>query len=214
MASVKLKHTSGNGTILHSPAANPTNDVTLKLPSTTGSAGQVLKVASANHSSTNAELEFAAAGGGKILNVVSTIDKAQSFSVTNQNLVEYPGINTTITPSSSSSKILIMVSIAFGASGTTDGQYGFRLYDGSSVITDAYNTNASSNGQSAFLSLDDQYDFIQTNFTYLYSPNTNSETTIKVYVYGDTNRTVYVNRWGTSSSKGGVSTMTLMEVGA
>jgi hypothetical protein len=63
MGSIKLKHTSGNGTIIHSPAANPTSDVTLKLPSTTGSAGQVLKVASANHSSTNAELEFG--GGGK-----------------------------------------------------------------------------------------------------------------------------------------------------
>ena len=60
MGAIKLKHTSGNGTILNSPAANPTNDITLKLPSTTGSAGQVLSVASANHSSTNAELEFAA----------------------------------------------------------------------------------------------------------------------------------------------------------
>ena len=68
MASIKLKHASGNSTILNSPAANPsTNDVTLKLPSTTGSAGQVLKVASANHSSTNAELEFAADAGGKII---------------------------------------------------------------------------------------------------------------------------------------------------
>jgi hypothetical protein len=65
MASIKLKHTSGNGTILNSPAANPSSDITLKLPSTTGSAGQVLQVASANHSSTNAELEFAAAAGGK-----------------------------------------------------------------------------------------------------------------------------------------------------
>lgn len=63
MASIKLKHSGGNGTILNSPAANPSSDVTLKLPSTTGSAGQVLKVASANHSSTNAELEFAAGGG-------------------------------------------------------------------------------------------------------------------------------------------------------
>ena len=61
MSSIKLKHTSGNGTIIHSPAANPSSDVTLKLPSTTGSAGQVLKVASANHSSTNAELEFGTA---------------------------------------------------------------------------------------------------------------------------------------------------------
>lgn len=58
MASIKLKHASGNSTILNSPAANPSADVTLKLPSTTGSAGQVLKVASANHSATNAELEF------------------------------------------------------------------------------------------------------------------------------------------------------------
>ena len=61
MASIKLKHASGNSTILNSPAANPTNDVTLKLPSTTGSAGQGLKIASANHSATNAELEFGAA---------------------------------------------------------------------------------------------------------------------------------------------------------
>ena len=66
MASIKLKHASGNSTILNSPAANPTNDVTLKLPSTTGSAGQVLTEASANHSSTKAELEFAAASGGGI----------------------------------------------------------------------------------------------------------------------------------------------------
>jgi len=71
MASVKLKHTDGNGTILHSPAANPSSDVTLKLPSTTGSAGQVLQVASANHSSTNAELEFAAAAGGGITHAIT-----------------------------------------------------------------------------------------------------------------------------------------------
>ena len=68
MASIKLKHTSGNGTILNSPAANPSSDITLKLPSTTGSAGQVLQVASANHSSTNAELEFAASSGTTINN--------------------------------------------------------------------------------------------------------------------------------------------------
>ena len=70
MASIKLKHASGNSTILNSPAANPTNDVTLKLPSTTGSAGQVLKVASANHSSTNAELEFGSGGNTGSLQVL------------------------------------------------------------------------------------------------------------------------------------------------
>ena len=58
MGSLKLPYPSGNSAILHSPAANPSADITMKLPSTTGSAGQVLKVASANHSSTNAELEW------------------------------------------------------------------------------------------------------------------------------------------------------------
>ena len=207
MSKISLKHSGGNVVSLNSPTNAPgAADVAFKLPNADGSAGQFMKTDGSGN------LSFAAAGGGKILNVVPTIDKAQSFSVTGSNTAEYPALNTTITPSSTSSKILIMVSIAFGASGSNDGQYGFRLYDGSSVITDAYNTNASSDGQSAFLSLDDQFDFIQTNFTYLYSPNTTSQTTIKVYVKGDTNRTVYVNRWGSSSSKGGVSTMTLWEV--
>ena len=72
MASIKLKHASGNSTILNSPAANPSADVTLKLPSTTGSAGQVLTVASGNHSSTNAELEFAAAASGGGITIAHT----------------------------------------------------------------------------------------------------------------------------------------------
>ena len=61
---VKLKHASGNGTVIGAPAANPSADITLKAPSTTGSAGQVLAVASANHSSTNAELEWVANSAG------------------------------------------------------------------------------------------------------------------------------------------------------
>ena len=83
MASIKLKHSGGNGTILNSPAANPSSDVTLKLPSTTGSAGQVLKVASANHSSTNAELEFATGAVG--------IDQIDTWYVTS-------GFNGTVDP--------------------------------------------------------------------------------------------------------------------
>ncbi len=78
MGSIKLKHTSGNGTILNSPAANPSSDITLKLPSTTGSAGQVLTVASANHSSTNAELEFAAAASGGGITIAQTFRRTST----------------------------------------------------------------------------------------------------------------------------------------
>ena len=110
MASIKLKHNTGNGTILHSPAANPSADVTLKLPSTTGSAGQVLKVASANHSATNAELEFGADTGGKILQVVQTV-KTDAFSTTSTSFVDITGLSVDIQPSAASSKILVTATI-------------------------------------------------------------------------------------------------------
>ena len=80
MSSFKLKHSSGNGTSFHSPAANPSADITLKVPSTTGSAGQVLKVASANHSSTNAELEWGSSA-------VTGTSGTDNFTVADGNLV-------------------------------------------------------------------------------------------------------------------------------
>ena len=106
MGAIKLKHTSGNGTILNSPAANPSSDITLKLPSTTGSAGQVLSVASANHSSTNAELEFAAAASGK----VKQYKYAQSTTLLETTSSSYQNLSATfsvaITPTSSSNLLL------------------------------------------------------------------------------------------------------------
>jgi len=105
MASIKLKHALGNSTILNSPAANPSADVTLKLPSTTGSAGQVLKVASANHSATNAELEFAADAGGKLLARYLATSTAE-YSSSSGSFQSAHSI--TLTPASTSSKFLII----------------------------------------------------------------------------------------------------------
>ena len=62
MSNVKLVHSTGNGTSIAAPAANPSSNITLKVPSTTGTAGQAIKVASANHSATNAELEWGVSG--------------------------------------------------------------------------------------------------------------------------------------------------------
>ena len=119
MASIKLKHTSGNGTILHSPAANPSSDVTLKLPSTSGTAGQVLKVASANHSSTNAELEFAADSGGKLLQVVSH-DLSSSFTTTATTTTDVTGFSKAITPTAAGSKIKVTFSFDYDIEENSD----------------------------------------------------------------------------------------------
>ena len=147
MASIKLKHASGNSTILNSPAANPTNDVTLKLPSTSGSAGQVLKVASANHSSTNAELEFGAEGAsGKILQVVSTTTTSVSSVSVNSGAFGSLGPTVSITPSSSSNKVLITSAIEVSAE-TGSINHDYRLLANGSVITGAIGDAAGSRKQ-------------------------------------------------------------------
>jgi hypothetical protein len=133
MGAIKLKHTSGNGTILNSPAANPSSDITLKLPSTTGSAGQVLSVASANHSSTNAELEFVAAGGGKVLKYETTAYNTQ-VSHSGTSYVD-TGLSRTIQPSAASSKILVLLSQFFNVNvANPNVGASVQLLEGSNVV--------------------------------------------------------------------------------
>ena len=110
---VKLKHASGNGTVLGAPAANPSADITLKAPSTTGSAGQVLKVASANHSSTNAELEWAADSGGKILQVVSANSDTNTQFTNQTSYADHTNHTISITPTESGSKIVLLAQFRF-----------------------------------------------------------------------------------------------------
>ena len=43
MGSIKFPHASGNSMSIAAPASNPASDLELKLPSTVGSAGQVLQ---------------------------------------------------------------------------------------------------------------------------------------------------------------------------
>ena len=166
MGAIKLKHTSGNGTILNSPAANPSSDITLKLPSTTGSAGQVLSVASANHSSTNAELEFVAAGGGKVLKY-ETYSSTTATSTSGQTFVD-TGLSGTIQPSAASSKILVIVNQFFRTtSSTVNTGTSVQVLEGSNVIV-ASSTNdiyyfGGGGSQSTSMNFQDRYSVIMVN---------------------------------------------------
>ena len=154
MGAINLKHTSGNGTILNSPAANPSSDITLKLPSTTGSAGQVLSVASANHSSTNAELEFAA--GGKILQVVSTNVSATSSSVLSNypTLVESPA---TITFNSVGLNSHFVISGQIGGeANTSDHVIGFVLQRIVGGVTTNINVGTADGNRAAITAIQNQ----------------------------------------------------------
>lgn len=217
MASVKLKHTDGNGTILHSPAANPSSDVTLKLPSTTGSAGQVLSVASANHSSTNAELEFAAAGGGKLLQFKYNVKN----NGTSLNSVTTPSeissdFRTTITPTSASS--LIIITAVLFTSMPEEQNIGFRMYKSSSTdmsspsfVQTPSTLNSSQDGNLNTIAGTRRNDSAVIKVVEL-AGNTNQRTYSPFWaITGGASTTAYLNSYS-GGGYFGTSTMTVEEV--
>ena len=174
----------------------------------------------------------ALAGDAKILQVVSANLKTAA-SGTNDTSYVTTGVTATITPSAASSKVLVMVQLT--ASVTHSGWCGFRLYRGGSCVTDAISTV---NTNTTYAQIDGHYinnNWLQTGYqsdtandvdeqfaiagTYLDSPSTTSSTAYDVRVCSRTSsHTWYVNRTLTAPSynhvQGGMSTITLMEVGA
>ena len=167
---------------------------------------------------------------GKILQVVSAIKK-DAASGTNDTSYVTTGVTATITPSATSSKILVIAQLT--ASVTHSGWCGFRLYRGGSCVTDAISTvNTNTN----YAQIDGHYinnNWLQTGYqsdtandvdeqfsiagTYLDSPSTTSSTAYDIRVCARTSDTTwYVNRTLTAPSydhvQGGMSTITLMEV--
>ena len=164
--------------------------------------------------SSDGKVAFPNTSTGKIVQVVSTYYTTH-FSSTSLSYVDI-GLSATITPSSSSNKILILTNLCTGC-GTTTSLY-FRLYNGSSEITAATNSNGSGTSAAAFIASNHhgsgaQFDIDQTSHHFLYSPSTTSATTIKVYGRTDGD-TFYVNRYAYGSAVSSGSSLTLMEVAA
>jgi len=111
MSGVKITAaTNGGSAEIAGPPDSSANTV-LKLPADTGAAGKVLKVKSANHSATNAELEWAADAGGKMLStpIVSSTSTAYDFTSTTYTDTD---LTASITPSATSSKILVQCNLS------------------------------------------------------------------------------------------------------
>ena len=133
--------------------------------------------------------------------------------------VDIPNLSLTITPSSTSSKILIMASVCFGGTEANNYGSGYVMRDSTDV---AVGTSATGNRQNVSFPLNlagagyVTYKLHQNSVTFLDSPNTTSSITYKVQVRHDTDGTMYINRSGTDSnadySHRGISTLTIMEV--
>jgi hypothetical protein len=156
----------------------------------------------------------AAAGGGKVLQVIST-NKTDTFSTSSTSLVDVTGLSVTITPSSASSKILVFTSIQFAVQ-HSNGQQFLQLFRDSTAIAqgDAASSRTRTSGQGAAFA-----DYVLTNYAlqFLDSPATTSATTYKIQTRV-TGSTGYVNRTITDTDSAiyprGISTITVMEIGA
>lgn len=139
-----------------------------------------------------------------ILQVVSTT-KTDSFATSSTSMVDVTGFSASITPSSTSSKILIVCNISYGQSNAAAG-ISFNLVRGASTIAQGTGGVAQATVH-PFPQAEQARDV--GGFNFLDSPATTSATTYKIQA-AVSSATGYVNRGFTDVR--GISTITLMEV--
>lgn len=156
-------------------------------------------------STTATGLKWAApAGGGKVLQVVNATYGTEVASTTN-TFVD-TGLTATITPTSSTSKILVIVS-QMGVSKSGSTRMHLKLLRGATDILQMSDINA-------YTGANDFNNIGSVTSSYLDSPATTSATTYKTQFCSNQNvSVVYVQNYSTTNGNS-VSTLTLMEIGA
>jgi hypothetical protein len=154
-----------------------------------------------------------AVAGGKVAQVVSTV-KTDTFSTTSTSYVDVTGFSVTITPSSASSKVLILANFTVGNAAAGVDPY-WRLMQGSTAIfigdTAGSRTRASTGGR-AYADAGSA----SNSLMFLDSPATTSATTYKMQAASNTGTVIYVNRSSEDSDAANrgrfASSITVMEI--
>jgi hypothetical protein len=130
---------------------------------------------------------------GSILQVVQTV-KTDTFSTTSTSYVDVTGMSASITPTSSSNKVLIICRFTHSRSTSSTGIH-FKLTRGGSAIFvgNASGSRDTSATGSHYL---DFYSQIGETITFLDSPSTTSSTTYTLQGRSNTGATMYINQSG------------------
>ena len=153
-------------------------------------------------------------GGGKVLQVVTQGDTS-TFTTTSET-PQYTGLNVSITPSATSSKILILAHINGGGVPNSGGT-GVTIYRDTTHITAGSAAGNRRSTMSVMASYDT--DWLSTStMIYLDSPSTTSATSYKIYINSRSGYTAAYNRTANDTDAGYTirprSTITVMEIGA
>ena len=188
---VKLVGSSSGSVSLQAPA------------STTGGAHRVITLPDRNQ-----------VGLGSILQVVSTTKTDTTSTNTSGSFTDISGMSVSITPSSTSSKILILISLGSISSSASGIAVGFKLLRDSTAI----GNSSSTSGRSGFTNVytgggtGDEY-IISASHSFLDSPSSTSALTYKIQ-WKNSSGTTYLNRYHANNDNSGSSTITAMEVAA
>ena len=142
-------------------------------------------------------------GFGKVLQVVSTL-KTDGYSTASATMADITGLNATITPSSTSSKILILSHIASG--GPILIAYPFKLYRDSTAIAES----TAGSGNNTYVGVRPGTSLQNFQITYLDSPSTTSSITYKWKTNG--NGGTHSINVGSNTVYHGTSGITLLEI--
>jgi hypothetical protein len=197
LAKLILNGSTSGSISLESPAVSGTT--TLTLPTTSGT---VLT----NGTNTN----FPA---GSVLQVVSTT-KTDTFSSSSSSWNDITGLSVSITPTSSSNKILIIYNLM---SGETASQFPMiRLVRDSTAISIGASSGSRTQVSSVAWGSGSNNTSNMQSMNFLDSPSTTSSTTYKLQTIATFSELVYINRVARDDNASyeprGVSSITVMEI--
>ena len=149
--------------------------------------------------------------------------KGASFTdvqtMTENTRTDITNLSIDITPSSTSSKMLIMASITYGCTDANLYASGYLMRDSTDI---GVGTTASGSRQNISFPLNmsgagyEAFKCYQHSITFLDSPNTTNQVTYKVQVRHDVAGTMYINRSGSDANDDyghrGISTLNIMEI--
>lgn len=171
-------------------------------------------IASLAASKLTGQVPDANAPSGSVLQVISTT-KTDTFSTTSTSFVDITGLSVNITPSSTSSRILVLAFLTTSGSSASQQAFVRLLRDSTAVLVGdsaGSRIRATTAGRNS-----DNADSRNQSFTFVDSPSTTSSTTYKVQLAVQAD-TMYVNRSNDDADSTSrwrtTATITVMEIAA